>query len=349
MKKQHEMNVEQVQMELSNPGSPRYHDMTPRRRQGNMEMEVHSRIDAMRGQHRKNMDKMCLALEDIKQGSDVGEDEENNDHGDHTNDWDYAAASTISITTDISACTDHPLSPTTTTENEKHIAKCVGQWKLNAKQFEKAKGRFASWKTNTSPQQQERRSHHFNFDDETTSATARTMEKQLLTSPRGRSIQELVVKNEELEEEMRQIRLLSPKKSHLTEETSAWLASLSPTSPSGKKDLSGGNSTTTLDVTETMRRVQITPDDSPQYHIYTPSSARYTTPRSNNNVLSYSSEAAAATQRSNNLPSMISTTNAQKRQKNTRISGLIADYKHFLEENDSVQERLSEDILALKA
>mmetsp|Transcript_26016 Transcript_26016/g.46918 ORF Transcript_26016/g.46918 Transcript_26016/m.46918 type:complete len:348 (+) Transcript_26016:1-1044(+) len=347
MKKQHEMNVEQVQMELSNPGSPRYHDMTPRRRQGNMEMEVHSRIDAMRGQHRKNMDKMCLALEDIKQGSDVGEDEENNDHGDHTNDWDYAASAS---TTHVPVGTDNPLSPTVTaTKDEKHIAECVGQWKLNAKRFEKAKGRFASWKTNTSPQQQERRSHHFNFDDETTSATARTMEKQLLTSPRGRSIQELVVKNEELEEEMRQIRLLSPKKSHLTEETSAWLASLSPTSPSGKKDLSGGNSTTTLDVTETMRRVQITPDDSPQYHIYTPSSARYTTPRSNNNVLSYSSEAAAATQRSNNLPSMISTTNAQKRQKNTRISGLIADYKHFLEENDSVQERLSEDILALKA
>ena len=214
-------------------------------------------------------------------------------------------------------------------------------WKLNDKRSENAKERFASWKTTNSltpknNHQQERRSH-FKF---------------VVTSPRGRSIQELMTKNEELEEEVRQIWLLSPKKSTATEEALAWsMTSLLPTSLPGKNDVSGGTTTTTptLDAIETMQRIQKTPDGSPQHHVYTTSSPRYTTPRSNNNVLSYSSEAAAATQRSKNLPSMISNANAHERQKNTRISGLIADYKHFLEENDSVQERLSEDILALKA
>mmetsp|Transcript_39108 Transcript_39108/g.64100 ORF Transcript_39108/g.64100 Transcript_39108/m.64100 type:complete len:127 (-) Transcript_39108:26-406(-) len=126
------------------------------------------------------------------------------------------------------------------------------------------------------------------------------------------------------------------------------MASLSPTSFSGKNDLLVGNATTTLDSNETTQRIQ--KNDSPQHHVYT----RYTTPRSSNtnSTSSYSEESAAtaaALRRSQNLKTMISNANAQETQMNTRISGLIADVKNFLEENGRVQERLSEDILALKA
>ena len=43
---------------------------------------------------------------------------------------------------------------------------------------------------------------------------------------------------------------------------------------------------------------------------------------------------------------MIYNANADEERMNTRVNGMIADIKSFLQENDKVQERLSKDIMS---
>ena len=214
-----------------------------RDKQGNAESEVASRIEHMREQHKKNMGKMRDALLNIK------------DDG-------------------IDAAPVNDNATTATSKDEQHIAECVSQWKLNSTRFQKAKARYDSWKSPRNPlSPSSRGGSHFSFDEH--SGTRKEEKPTKVLSPRAQSIQELMVRNQELEEEMKTIRLASPKKETSKNYTNA----------------------------------------------YTPSSARYQTPRSTG----------------------ISSKNAESDEEmSERISALVANVKNFLEEND-------ERLMALKA
>jgi hypothetical protein len=146
--------------------------------------EVQKRIDAMREQHKMNMDKMRGALADIKEDSARY-------NGSHCGN-EYANNSSSAVKND-----------------DAHIAQCVGTRKLDTKRSNKAKERYSSWKTNINSSARHHGEHdtrsHFKFDDA-------IMEKESL-SPR---VKELMLENEELEGEMWKIRLLSPRNSTLS-------------------------------------------------------------------------------------------------------------------------------------
>lgn len=250
--------------------------MTPRSFDVNMQQEVQSRIDAMREQHRMNMDKMRDALEDRK---DEGYRHEENHYGN-----DYA-------TSTVAECNHSVV-------DEDKVAQCVGMWKWNAKRFDKAKERYSSWKTNirtpTNHGERETRSH-FKFDDS-------FLEKDTL-SPR---VKELMLKNKELEEEMRTI-LLSPKKSNVNE--------AQPSSPQ---------------------------------HFHTPSSARYTTPRSVSHPLCTPSSARCTTPISNTgmlyqLHTILSE-NVEEESELGIHTGLITNVEGYLEKDNILQEHLLEEL-----
>lgn len=203
--------------------------MTPRTFNSKMQVEVESRIDAMRELHKKNMDKMRDALDEINDGGVKSE-------GDHSENQ-------IGVPLDAS-----------------HTAQSVEKWQLKASILNKAKERHFSWRTsvNTPTHQGENESRsHFEFDDAIT--------KKGILSPR---VRDLMKKNEELEKEMREIMSFSPKDSISN-------AVLSPTF-SGTNDF-----------------IQPSLND-----LTTPSSARYTTPRSASNHLSTPSSARCTTPRS---------------------------------------------------
>ncbi|KAL3811501.1 hypothetical protein ACHAXA_000405 [Cyclostephanos tholiformis] len=205
--------------------------MTPRSFDAKMQIEVQSRIDAMKEQHKINMEKMRGALEDIKDDSTKYEEGHcGNEHAGNTS--------------------------TGVKDDDAHIAICVGTWKWNVKKFDKAKERYSSWKTSINSSAAHPGEHdtrrHFKFDDA-------IMEKESL-SPR---VKQLMLKNEELEGEMRKIRLLSPKKS-----------THSPTSLGTNDSLE--SSPPHLHTPSSARYT--TP--RPSHHLYTPSSARCTTPNS---------------------------------------------------------------------
>jgi len=250
--------------------------MTPRSFDVNMQQEVQSRIDAMREQHRMNMDKMRNALEDRK---DEGyRHEENHCGNDH-------ATSTV------------PESNHSVVDEDK-VAQCVGMWKWNAKRFDKAKERYSSWKTNirtpTNHGERETR-RHFKFDDS-------FLEKDTL-SPK---VKELMLKNEELEEEMRTI-LLSPKKSNVNE--------AQPSSPQ---------------------------------HFHTPSSARYTTPRSVSHPLCTPSSARCTTPISNTgMLYQLHTILSENFEEESELgihTGLITNVEGYLEKEKILQEHLLEEL-----
>ena len=181
-------------------------------------------------------------------------------------------------------------------KDSKHIAEAVGLWKMNADRFEKAKERFASHRA-ASPSARSPSTSHFNFDGAN-------------NGQRIDKISDLMMKNADLEEEMRQIRLLSPKMSSHDE---AW-------SPSSTKSTSNNVN----DI---------------QHTLYTPSSTRLTTPK----TYSYNSPQPLAV-----TTSMSPSSLSEETQMKSRITGLIDEVKQFLSENE-VQERLSDDILALRA
>ena len=242
--------------------------MTPRSFDVNMQKEVQSRIDSMREQHRMNMDKMRDALKDRKdEGYRYEENHCGNDHATST-----VAESNLS---DV---------------DEDKVAQCVGMWKWNAKRFDKAKERYSSWKTNirTPPNHEESETRsHFKFDDFFLEKDTR--------SPR---VKELMLKNEELEEEMRTI-LLSPKKSNVNE--------AQPSSPQ---------------------------------HFHTPSSARYTTPRSVSHPLCTPSSARCTTPI---LHTILSESFEQESELGIH-TGLITNVEGYLEKDNTLQEHLLEEI-----
>lgn len=137
-------------------------------------------------------------------------------------------------------------------------------------------------------------SNRFNFDDS-------------VIGKREKSMQELMKQNAELEEEMKRIRALSPRRSALSPRSTN---SSEPLSPKSKFVYSFS-------------------------HRYSPKTS-YGSPASPSqsveNVLSPK------------LSSLISEVSADEENMNIRLNGMIQDIKSFLKENNNNEERMSEDI-----
>eukprot|EP00984_Skeletonema_dohrnii_P004054 scaffold1397_cov124-Skeletonema_dohrnii-CCMP3373.AAC.5 len=130
---------------------------------------------------------------------------------------------------------------------------------------------------------------------------------------REKSVQELMKQNAKLEEEMMLIRSLSPK---------------SPDSfKFNSKSVSGSNAFSLKTYSHHTTRG------------YSPSIESPTAPA----VARDEPEAYEARE---TLSTMILEANADEEEMNTRVNGMIADIKSFLQENDKVQERLSNDIIS---
>lgn len=98
--------------------------------------EVQQRLEMMREQHEKNMESMRSALDDLNQDT-------------RTN------------TPHVPVRNSHA----DTEKDEKHIAECVGLWKLNAQRFEKAKDLLSSDRNESKDARvTQRRPRRFNFD-----------------------------------------------------------------------------------------------------------------------------------------------------------------------------------------
>ncbi|KAL7458371.1 hypothetical protein ACHAWC_010624 [Mediolabrus comicus] len=136
----------------------------------------------------------------------------------------------------------------------------------------------------------------FNFDDS-------------VIGKREKSMQELMKQNAELEEEMKRIRALSPRRSALSPRSTN---SSEPLSPKSKFVYSFS-------------------------HRYSPKTS-YGSPASP----SQSVENALSPK----LSSMISEVSAEEENMNIRLNGMIQDIKSFLKENNNNEERMSEDILS---
>eukprot|EP00986_Skeletonema_menzelii_P004086 scaffold1359_cov181-Skeletonema_menzelii.AAC.1 len=130
---------------------------------------------------------------------------------------------------------------------------------------------------------------------------------------REKSIRELIKQNAELEEEMKQIRSLSPR--------SPDSSKFSPKSASRSNALSSKSYSL-----HNIRR-------------YSPRIESSASPAS-------ASDEPEAYEARETLSTMIYDANANEERMNTRVNGMIADIKIFLEENDKVQERLSKDIMS---
>ena len=125
---------------------------------------------------------------------------------------------------------------------------------------------------------------------------------------RTKAIQELMAQNTKLEAEMKLIRTLSPRSPESFEKYSP------------KQYASSSR--------ETFSR-----------HKYLGYMSSIESPKSPESNSSGTDEAREA------LSTMIFDTNADDEQMNTRLNGMIADIKNFLQENDDLQERLSKDIM----
>ena len=136
--------------------------------------------------------------------------------------------------------------------------------------------------------------NRFNFDDS-------------MIGKREKSMQELMKQNAELEEEMKRIRALSPRRSALSPRSTN---SSEPLSPTSKFVYSFS-------------------------HRYSPKTS-FGSPASQSveNVLSPK------------LSSLISEVSADEESMNIRLTGMIQDIKSFLKENNNNEERMSEDILS---
>ena len=277
-----EENVEPTstnQMKQRVESIKKYHDnngMTTPRTQNKMEMEVQSRIDAMKMLHQDNMDKMRNAMNTAHNGrcADDGSNVTGNDSMQKSRDDD-------------------------------HIAQCVGLWKANQSRFEKAKQRYSSLhkKTSTTPK------HHqqslFKFDDDVVNSDKDRPRVALPASPLSPRVQELMMENDKLDEEMRQIRLLSPRNSNAISQIS-------------------------LNQSEKSLSVTISTEEhvpAAQYQ-FTPSSARYTTPRGND---VHTSSVVSNVKPETETEMMMSDS----------ISELIADVKKFLDENQNDEVSLA--------
>ena len=279
-----EENVEPTstnQMKQRVESIKKYHDnngMTTPRTQNKMEMEVQSRIDAMKMLHQDNMDKMRNAMNTAHNGScaDDGSNVTGNDSVQKSRDDD-------------------------------HIAQCVGLWKANQSRFEKAKQRYSSLhkKTSTTPKHHQQSS--FKFDDDVVNSEKDRPRVALPASPLSPRVQELMMENDKLDEEMRQIRLLSPRNNNAT-------SSRKCTSTSGDKMSLNQSEKSLSMIISTEEHVP-----AAQYQ-FTPSSARYTTPRGNDVHSSVVSNVKPETE-----TEMMSDS----------ISELIADVKKFLDENQN--------------
>lgn len=184
MKRQHENAIQRVHSEVSDSDT-----MSPRRQQV-ADMEIQSRIEQMTTQHKKNMESMRRALENLKHEKGAG----------NTAD---------AFDTPKSKVRRHLYNLQTDTSgdpNQRHIAECVGLWKINSQRFEKAKEAIASCKN----EQSERNgSSHFSFDGEDINiaagssqnqATGNANDKKIVQTPVKMSNEELMKINAELEE-----------------------------------------------------------------------------------------------------------------------------------------------------
>lgn len=126
---------------------------------------------------------------------------------------------------------------------------------------------------------------------------------------REKSIRELMKQNAKLEEEMQLLRLMSPKSPNTPK------FSFSPKPASGRKSHSLNS-----------------------IHAYSPRILYKPSPASARNE--------SETYESREKLTMIVDANADEEHMNTRVDGMIADIKSFLQENDKVQERLSKDIMS---
>ncbi|KAL7466753.1 hypothetical protein ACHAXS_007041, partial [Conticribra weissflogii] len=196
MKRQHENAIQKVHSEISDS------DMMSPRRQQVAEMEIQSRIELMTTQHKKNMESMRRALENLKQ-----------DRGG------VGKTANFSITPKSKVKRHMPNLQTDTSgdPNERHIAECVGLWKINAQRFEKAKETIGSCKNEQSGRNS---ADHFSFDREEIITTRKCDQSQngdedynnnVVATPVKLSNEQLMKINAELEEEIKKIQLLSPK------------------------------------------------------------------------------------------------------------------------------------------
>ena len=141
------------------------------RTQSKIDMEVQERIEKMRLQHQLNMDKMRVCLGDMNKNDDDCKD---------------TTASTAAPSTDNTSNTN---------DDDSRLLSNTGR-RYNTKRFEKAKLRYSSYRNSSStPSVHDSK---FNFDDTETKVPLSPSEK-------------LMLENKALEEEMRQIRLLSPR------------------------------------------------------------------------------------------------------------------------------------------
>jgi len=154
-------------------------------------MEVQERIEKMRLQHKLNMDKMRVCLGDMNKNDDDCKD---------------TTASTAAPSIDNTSNTN---------DDDSRLVSNTGR-RYNTKRFEKAKLRYSSYRkfSSTPPVVHSK----FNFDD------AETFKVPLSPS------EKLMLENKALEEEMRQIRLLSPKSAASKKDTQT----SSPYTPRGR-------------------------------------------------------------------------------------------------------------------
>ncbi|KAL3790757.1 hypothetical protein HJC23_010036 [Cyclotella cryptica] len=216
------------------------------------------------------------------------------------------------------------LNSETSSENvgrdEQHIAECVGLWKINSKKFEKVCGNTPA---------ASRQSTRFNFD----------VSKK--PSPKNVSTEDLMLRNLELEQEMNQLRMLSPKSAE------SWH---SPSSVRSKRYATGDLQGTS-------------PLSNPLSYLGSPkayaNARHYTSPKLGSNARDYDLKveipvSPASSPALNSLsvtsPStMMSKSNLtpQEERVRTRVSELMAEVKGFLAENDRARQRIARDMEAL--
>jgi len=311
MKRQHENAIQQVHSEVSDS------DMMSPRRQQVAEMEIQSRIEQMTTQHKRNMESMRLALDNLKHEKGAGN-----------------TANTFDTPKSKVRRRMHNVQTDTSGDpNERHIAECVGLWKINAQRFEKAKEAIASCKN----EQSERHgSNHFSFEGEDITNAAGSSENQAMGKANDRKVvltpvkmsnEELMKINAELEEEIKKIQLLSPKSAKKRMDTVFGKEGLEAmASPSTAKNSMHGGSLATQK-TFNKKESPTTASEPQQHHtpMTQPSPSR------------------------DSFNAIVANAKASDRKVNSRISSLIKDVTDFLAENDRMKKEMTQERLALNS